>query len=125
MPMRKKDTRDGYHQRLVVNKEEEKKKKRADSREKNKKKEEEENMDAFLVTKERRTQFVFIRNREEKRRKPTLKPRFMMNPTTMMVDKGNDAKDEDEVIKPLQQTNKSHEDSSGDGGTNPAGIWFN
>ncbi|GJY23787.1 hypothetical protein Tco_0397445 [Tanacetum coccineum] len=45
-----------------------------------------------------------------------------MNPTTMMVDKGNDAKDEDEMIKPLQQTNKSHEDSSGDGGTNPAGI---
>ncbi|GJW12449.1 agenet domain-containing protein [Tanacetum coccineum] len=29
------------------------------------------------------------------------------------------------MIKPLQQTNKSHEDSSGDGGTNPAGIWFN
>ncbi|GJV73201.1 hypothetical protein Tco_1493196 [Tanacetum coccineum] len=29
------------------------------------------------------------------------------------------------MIKPLQQTNKSHEDSSGDGGTNLAGIWFN
>ncbi|GJS19548.1 hypothetical protein Tco_0448180 [Tanacetum coccineum] len=27
------------------------------------------------------------------------------------------------MIKPLQQTNKIHEDSSGDCGTNPAGIW--
>nr|GEZ85798.1 hypothetical protein [Tanacetum cinerariifolium] len=45
-------------------------------------------MVAVFVTKERRTQFVFIRNQKEKRRKPTLKPRFVMNPTTMMVDKG-------------------------------------
>ncbi|GKB06228.1 cysteine-rich receptor-like protein kinase 8 [Tanacetum coccineum] len=33
--------------------------------------------------------------------------------------------DDQEMIKSLQQTNKSHEDLSGDGGTNPAGIWFN
>nr|GEX26757.1 hypothetical protein [Tanacetum cinerariifolium] len=33
--------------------------------------------------------------------------------------------DDQEMIKSLQQTNKSHEDLSGDGGTNPAGILFN
>ncbi|GKA30843.1 hypothetical protein Tco_0717148 [Tanacetum coccineum] len=124
MPMRKKDKRDGYHQRLVVNKEEEKRKKRQIQERRTERKKKKTWM-RFLLLKERRTHFVFTRNREEERRIPTLEPRFVMNPTTMMVDKGNDAKDEDEMIKPLQQTNKSHEDSSGDGGTNPAGIWFN
>nr|GEZ63135.1 basic 7S globulin-like [Tanacetum cinerariifolium] len=33
--------------------------------------------------------------------------------------------DNQEMIKHTQQTNTSHEDLSGDGGTNPAGIWFN
>ncbi|GKA89810.1 hypothetical protein Tco_0811622 [Tanacetum coccineum] len=64
----------------------------------------------------------------------------MMNPTTVMVDEGKEhAKTEDPhedvgklkkdrdkaivMIKPLQQTKKSHEDSSEDGGTNPARIW--
>nr|GEZ32423.1 hypothetical protein [Tanacetum cinerariifolium] len=53
-------------------------------------------MAAVFVTKERRTQFVFIRNQKEKKRKPTLKPRFVMNLTTMMVDEGKvHAKTED------------------------------
>nr|GEY88311.1 basic 7S globulin-like [Tanacetum cinerariifolium] len=96
----------------------------------------------FFVAKERKNTLVFIRNREEKQ---AIKPRFLMNPTTIMVDEGRiyaktedphedigkldgdkamiSRNDDQEMIKHMQQTNKSHEDLSGDGGTNPTGIW--
>ena len=48
-------------------------------------------MAASFVTKKERTKFVHKRSR----RRTNLETRFMKNPTTMMVDKGNDAKDED------------------------------
>nr|GEW06006.1 hypothetical protein [Tanacetum cinerariifolium] len=97
----------------------------------------------FFVAKGRKNTLVFIRNREEKQ---AIKPRFLMNPTTIMVDEGRiyaktedphedigkldgdkaviSRNDDQEMIKHMHQTNKSHEDLSGDGGTNPAGIWL-
>ncbi|GKC73648.1 hypothetical protein Tco_1119531 [Tanacetum coccineum] len=77
----------------------------ANSREKNRKKEEEENMAAFFVTKGKKNTVCVHKKSRRKEKKTNLET--------------------PEMIKPLQQTNKSHEDSSGDGGTNPAGIWFN
>ncbi|GKA70153.1 nucleotide-binding alpha-beta plait domain-containing protein, partial [Tanacetum coccineum] len=87
---------------VTTNKEEEKRKKKADSREKNRKKEEEENMAAFFVTKGKKNTVCFHKKSRRKEKNTNLET--------------------PEMIKPLQQTNKSHEDSSGDGGTNPAGI---
>nr|GEV41599.1 hypothetical protein [Tanacetum cinerariifolium] len=60
---------------------------RKSGRFKNMKKVKKRNM-AAVCYKKKEEQLVFIRNQEEKRRKPTLKPQFVMNPTTMMVDKG-------------------------------------
>nr|GEY27871.1 hypothetical protein [Tanacetum cinerariifolium] len=95
----------------------------------------------FFVAKGRKNTLVFIRNREEKQ---AIKPRFLMNPTTIMVDEGRiyaktedphedigkldgdkamiSQNDDQEMIKHMQQTNKIHEDLSGDDGTNSAGI---
>nr|GEU93725.1 hypothetical protein [Tanacetum cinerariifolium] len=70
-----------------MNRKKEGKRRKADSKSDGKEKKKKKTWLRFLLQRKTNTVCVHKKSRR-KERKPTLKPRFVMNPTTMMVDKG-------------------------------------